>query len=130
MSPEAIRQNRHMGPEPTAAPLAWGKSGYLGGIMDEKAVREHALAHARAVLGGDLTRASEDLSEPAMAQAPGVMKRLPRPVKAVAVDSVEVSGEAWTARINYSGDDRVTLVDSRWSDIDGRPQIVDLHVVD
>ncbi len=98
--------------------------------MDEKAVREHALAHARAVLGGDLTRASEDLSEPAMAQAPGVMKRLPRPVKAVAVDSVEVSGEAWTARINYSGDDRVTLVDSRWSDIDGRPQIVDLHVVD
>lgn len=96
--------------------------------MDENVVRERAQAHADAVVAGDLRRAGSDLTKESGAQAPGVMAKLPRPVRAARVESVTAAGDDLVARIAYEGDDSTTMVDSRWSERDGKVSIVELSL--
>ncbi len=96
--------------------------------MDDHAVREHAEAHGRAVLEGDLKRAASDLAGEARSQAPDVMARLPRPLRAIEVTSVRAVGEGFEALLVYRGESAETTVASRWAERDGRPLIVELAV--
>jgi hypothetical protein len=98
--------------------------------MDEAGVREHAEGHARAMADGDLRRASSDLTEEAKKTAPAVMAEMPRPITEARVSDVVVSGEDAVAIIVYSGDDKVTTVESRWADREGRPMITELTLRD
>ena len=97
--------------------------------MDENAVREHAEAHANAVQAGDLDRAASDLTDEAKQNAPTVMKALPRPITSTSVESVTAEGDAFVARILYSGEDSKATVASRWVDQAGRPMIASLEIV-
>lgn len=97
--------------------------------MDENTIREHADAHAQAVVAGDMGKASSDLNEEAMQQAPSVMKALPRPTTGASVQDVTAEGDAYVARILYSGESAATTVASRWVEQDGRPVIASLEIV-
>ena len=98
--------------------------------MDESAVRAHAEAHGRAVVEREYERAMEDLSDEVKATATEVMRELPRPVTSASVERVALAGDEVLAYILYEGDDAATTVESRWADVDGRPRIVQLSVVD
>ena len=97
--------------------------------MDESAVRQHAEAHANAVQAGDLGKAASDLTDAAKQQAPTVMKALPRPITGTAVESVDTDGDAYVARILYSGEDSKATVASRWVEESGRPMIAGLEII-
>ena len=97
--------------------------------MNEADVRKHAEAHGEAIVAGDLRRASEDLTKEAQAQAGAVMSKMPRPVIAATVESVESVGDEFVAAILYSGEDSAAHVESRWGERDGRPMIVELRLV-
>ena len=96
--------------------------------MDENTVREHAQAHADAVVQGDLGRASGDLTDEAKQQAPAVMKQLPRPTMSASVEAVTADGDEFVARIRYSGESDATSVNSRWAEQSGRPMITALEL--
>lgn len=98
--------------------------------MDESTVREHAEAHGRAVVEGDLRRAAGDLTDEVRATAGDVMARLPRPLTGVEVASVEPSGDDYLARIRYSGESEARTVEARWTDAGDRPKIAELSVVE
>lgn len=98
--------------------------------MDEQSVREAAETHARATVERDYETAGSYLGKEMMARAGDVMKEMPRPLTASEVTSVSKSGGAYTCRIRYSGDEGATVVDSVWEDVEGRPTIVGLEVVE
>ena len=97
--------------------------------MDESTIRERAQAHGDAVKAGDMNRAGSDLTKEGMAAAPAVMKTMPRPITSVEVTKVEQDGDDFLAQIRYAGDDSENVVESRWSERDGTPKIVDLKTV-
>ncbi|MDQ3662294.1 MAG: hypothetical protein M3454_14810 [Actinomycetota bacterium] len=96
--------------------------------MDENLVREHAERHGRAVVTGEVAVALADLSEKVKPKASSVMKRLPSPLSAAEVVSVEPATEGYAALIRYAGDDAQVVVRSTWAEVDGRPLIVELEV--
>lgn len=96
--------------------------------MDESVVREHAERHGRAVVTGELAVAVADLSEQVKPKASSVMKRLPSPLSAAEVTSVEPAAEGYAALIRYAGGDDAVVVRSTWAEVDGRPLIVELEV--
>ncbi len=97
--------------------------------MDENQVREHAEAHGKAVVAGDIARAASDLTDDAKQVAPKVLKQLPTPASAAEVQSVTQEGDDYLAHIYYSGEDHSATVESRWAERDGRPMITDLKIV-
>jgi hypothetical protein len=98
--------------------------------MDESTVREAAETHARATVERDYETAGSYLSDEMKAQAGEVMREMPRPLTGSEVLSVDGEGDAFTARIRYSGDEAATTVDSRWENVGGSPTIVALNVVE
>ncbi len=98
--------------------------------MDEATVRESAETHARATVERDYTVAGSYLTEEVTATVGEVMKAMPRSLSSGEVLDVDVSGDAATCRIRYAGDEGATTVESRWQDVDGRPMIVALEVVE
>ncbi len=97
--------------------------------MDQAAVRQHAQAHGQAVVDNDLNKAGEDLTGDVLTYVADIMKQLPRPVTAAEVVDVAEDGDAYTAQIRYSGDDKTVNVRSRWQEVEGRPRIVELKVM-
>ncbi|MGI8708068.1 MAG: hypothetical protein ACR2LG_07710 [Actinomycetota bacterium] len=97
--------------------------------MDQAAVRQHAQAHGQAVVDNDLNKAGGDLTGDVLTYVADIMKQLPRPVTAAEVVDVAEDGDAYTAQIRYSGDDKTVNVRSRWQDVEGRPRIVELKVM-
>jgi hypothetical protein len=98
--------------------------------MDEGTIREHAEAHGQAVVEREYGRAMDDLSDGVKATAAQVMGELPQPITSAEVVRVEVDGEGGMAQIRYSGAEGAATVESRWADVEGRPRIVDLSVVE
>jgi hypothetical protein len=96
--------------------------------MEEMTARQHAEAHARAMVAGDLSRAAEDLSAEGSATAGPIMKQLPRPIQSAEVVGVTTQGEEVVAFILYSGAGKHVTVESRWAERDGRPRIVGLKL--
>ncbi len=97
--------------------------------MDEETVRQHAEAHGRATVEGDLRAAGSDLTKDALPAAGDVMKKMPESLSSSAIDSVTSDGDEYVVLIRYSGEDADAVVESRWAERDGRPKIVDLKVV-
>ena len=91
--------------------------------MDENTVRDHAQAHADAVVAGDLRKASGDLTDNAKEQAPAVMKQLPRPTTSATIEAVTADGDEFVASIRYLGESDSHEVRSRWTEEAGRPMI-------
>jgi uracil-DNA glycosylase len=99
--------------------------------MDERTIREAAETHARATVERDYGTAGSYLSPEMQAAAGEVMQAMPRPLTGSEVLSVEGGDGAYTARIRYAGEEEAaTTVDSRWEDLDGKPTIVGLEVVE
>lgn len=96
--------------------------------MDEKSVREHAERHAAAVVAGDLRTAGADLAPPAQAQAPNVMKNLPKQLTSANVIRIAQADEGYEAYISYEGAESETIVISSWAEQDGTPKIVGLSL--
>lgn len=97
--------------------------------MDEQSVREHAEAHAKAVVAGDNNRAGSDLNKQGMGEVGPVMKALPREMTSGEIDAVEADGDAYLVKIRYRGtDDQEVVVQSRWVEEEGRPKIGGLSV--
>lgn len=97
--------------------------------MNESTVRDHAEAHAKATVAGDLRTAGADLTKEAMAQAGDVMKALPDPLESCEVTSVQAEGDEVVAQIRYEGGGSDATVESRWADVGGTPKITALRVV-
>lgn len=97
--------------------------------MDEALVREHAEAHGRATVSGDMKSAGSDLAPEGMSKAGAVMAKMPKDLIGSSIESVTIKGDAATIRIRYLGTDEELSVDSDWEERDGRPKIVDLRVV-
>jgi hypothetical protein len=97
--------------------------------MDEATVKEHAEAHGRAMAGGDVNRAAQDLTDEGRAQAGPVMKALPRPITGAQVQEVTTVGDEFVVNILYSGSDSEVTVESRWADVGGKPMIVGLKTL-
>ncbi len=97
--------------------------------MDQAAVRQHAQSHGQAVVDNDLNKAGGDLTGDVLTYVADIMKQLPRPVTAAEVVDVAEDGDAYTAQIRYSGEDKTVDVRSRWQDVEGRPRIVELKVM-
>jgi hypothetical protein len=97
--------------------------------MDHDTVRQHAEAHGRATVEGDLRTAGSDLTKDAMPAAGDVMKKMPASLSSSAIESVTPEGDDYVVLIRYSGEDGDAVVESRWAERDGRPKIVDLKVV-
>ncbi|MGI8407320.1 MAG: hypothetical protein ACR2L3_02255 [Actinomycetota bacterium] len=97
--------------------------------MDEAVAREHAEAHGRATVAGDMKSAGSDLAPEGMSKAGAVMTKMPKELIGSSIESVIIKGDIATVRIRYLGTDEEISVDSDWEERDGRPKIVDLRVV-
>jgi hypothetical protein len=97
--------------------------------MDLEAVTDRANGHAGAMVEGDLNRAGSDLAEGGRADAPAVMKAMPRSLDSAEVGDVAADGDDAVATITYRGGGREVAVESRWSEVDGRPMIVSLKLI-
>ncbi len=96
--------------------------------MDLDAVREQAEIHGNAVVAGDFRTAGAALTPEAQAQAPGVMKAMPNPLRSAEISKLEADGEECVAVITYKGDEGSNVVVSRWADQQGEPKIIDLSL--
>lgn len=97
--------------------------------MDEATLREDAEAHGQATVEGDLKTAGSYLAKEAYAAAGQVMEKMPKPLEASEVTSVEVDGDEAIVQIRYSGGGDEVFVESRWADRDGAVRIVGLSVL-
>jgi hypothetical protein len=90
--------------------------------MDESTTRRHVQEHADAVVRGDMDHVVGDFVEEMRPQVPQIAQSLPLPVTSAEVLSVEVGDES-VARIRYTGESGSVTIQSRWRDVDGRPEI-------
>ncbi len=97
--------------------------------MDEARLREDAEAHGSATVSGDLKTAGSYLDKEAYAAAGQVMEKMPKPLEASEVGSVEIQGDEALVQIRYSGGGDEVVIESRWADRDGSPKIVGLSVL-
>lgn len=96
--------------------------------MDETTVREHAERHGAAVVAGDLRTAGADLTPEAQAQAPEVMKNLPKELRSATVFRIAHDDDTYEAYISYEGAESETIVVSTWAERNGTPKIVSLSL--
>ena len=97
--------------------------------MDEAEVRAAAEEHAHATVQKDFKVAGATLTEPARAQAGGVMKAMPGELSGYEITGVNTTGDECVVTITYKGDAGEALVESRWAEVEGRPMIVNLAVL-
>ncbi len=98
--------------------------------MDESTVRESAETHAQATVERDYEVAGSYLTDDVKATVGEVMRAMPRRLTSAEIVSVDVSGSGAMCSIRYAGEEGATTVESRWEDVDGRPMIVGLDVVE
>jgi hypothetical protein len=93
--------------------------------MDEQSVRQHAQAHCDALLSGDIGLAGKEMSRELQANLGQFVAMLPLPLTAASVESVEMTGKAYSAVLNLVGDGGTIRMETRWKDRDGRPTMVE-----
>jgi hypothetical protein len=98
--------------------------------MDPQDVQERARAFCEALMAGDVTLASADLSRELQANLGPLVAILPLPLTEATVGSVEVGGSGYVAILRLVGETSEIELQTRWKDRDGRPTIVEAsHVV-
>ena len=93
--------------------------------MDEVPTRNHAKAHAKAVVDGDMDAVTADFAPDLRDQVPEIAKALPQPVTDAEVLKVDMEEDHATVRIRYSNEDEKVTIQTRWEEFDGRPLIVE-----
>ena len=93
--------------------------------MDEQAVREHAQAHADALLAGDIGKASEQMSKELHATLGQFAAMLPMPMTEASIESVESTPTGYKVILHLVGEGDTLRLETRWKDRDGRPTIVE-----
>src|SRR4029078_1479889 len=93
--------------------------------MDEQAVREHAQAHADALLAGDIGKASEQMSKELHATLGQFASMLPMPMTEASIESVESTPTGYKVILHLVGEGDTLRLETRWKDRDGQPTIVE-----
>ena len=93
--------------------------------MDEQAVREHAQAHADALLAGDIGKASEQMSKELHATLGQFASMLPMPMTEASIESIESTPTGYKAVLHLVGEGDTLRLETRWKDRDGQPTMVE-----
>ena len=93
--------------------------------MDEQAVREHAQAHADALLAGDIGKASEEMSPQLRQNLGPIVAMLPMPMTEASIESVESTPTGYKVVLHLVGEGDTLRLETRWKDRDGQPTIVE-----
>jgi hypothetical protein len=93
--------------------------------MDEQAVREHAQAHADALLAGDIGKASEQMSNELRSNLGPFAAMLPMPMTEASIESVESTPTGYRVVLHLVGEGDTLRLETRWKDRDGQPTIVE-----
>ena len=94
--------------------------------MDEQQVRERAEAVCAALVAGDVSRMSEDLSDELRQKLGEVLALLPLPATEATVESIEHGGAAYVVVMRLVGENEEVRIQSRWKDRGGQPTIVEM----
>ena len=99
--------------------------------MDEQAVREHAQAHADALLAGDIGKAAESMSKELQQSLGPIVSMLPMPMTEASIESVESTPTGYKVVLHLVGEGDELRLETRWKDRDGRPTLVEAsHVIE
>jgi hypothetical protein len=93
--------------------------------MDEQAVREHAQAHADALLAGDIGKAAEEMSRELRQNLGPIVAMLPMPMTEASIESIESTPTGYKVVLHLVGEGDTLRLETRWKDRDGRPTIVE-----
>jgi hypothetical protein len=93
--------------------------------MDEEAVREHAQAHADALLSGDIGKAAESMSRELQQSLGPIVSMLPMPMTEASIESIESTPTGYKVVLHLVGEGDTLRLETRWKDRDGRPTIVE-----
>jgi hypothetical protein len=93
--------------------------------MDEQAVREHAQAHADALLAGDIGKAAQEMSRELQHNLGPIVAMLPMPMTEASIQSVESTPTGYKVVLHLVGEGGDLRLETRWKDRDGRPTIVE-----
>lgn len=93
--------------------------------MDEHGVREHAQAHADALLAGDIGKASEQMSKELHSTLGQFPSMLPMPMTEASSASVESTPTGCRVVLHLVGEGDTLRLETRWKDRDGQPTIVE-----
>ncbi len=94
--------------------------------MDEQDVRRHAQGHLDALVAGNVDQAIQDLSPQLRQNLGEIMAMLPLPLKEAELESVDMAGSGYTAVLRLVGETDEIRLESRWTDRDGEPTIVEM----
>ena len=97
-------------------------------MMTEEQVRERAAAACQALVGGDVGRVIEMLSDELQRNPGEIVAMLPLPAREAVVTSVEGSGggAAYVAVLEVTSEAEHIELQTRWKDRDGEPRIVEV----
>lgn len=95
--------------------------------MDESIVRRAAEDHGQGLVRGDMKRAGSywyAWNEEVKQMAGSIMPQMPNPVSSAEVVDVRPDGDQFVVHTLYSGQDKLTTVESRWEEQGGRTVMV------
>lgn len=95
--------------------------------MDEETVREHARHHVRTLRAGDLPSAFADLTNEAKSQVEPYVLNFPSPVEKAEIVSIVPLREGYVVVLELSGGGRELRLETTWSELNGRPRIVEVR---
>jgi hypothetical protein len=94
-------------------------------LLDEQAVREHAQAHADALLAGDIGKASGEMSPELQRSLGPIVAMLPMPMSEASIESVDSTPTGYKVVLHLVGEGGDLRLETRWKERDGRPTIVE-----
>jgi hypothetical protein len=98
--------------------------------MDEVPTRNHAEAHAKAVVDGDMDAVVADFVPDLRSKVPELAKALPDPTTEAEVLKCDVGENQSKVEIRYANDDGGLTIRTTWEEVEGRPMIVDAAPAD
>jgi hypothetical protein len=93
--------------------------------MDEVPTRQHAEAHAKAVVEGDMDSVTNDFVPDMRDKVQGLAGKLPQPTESADVERLDMEHDHAIVRIRYSNERESIAIRTRWEEHDGRPMIVE-----
>jgi 5,10-methenyltetrahydromethanopterin hydrogenase len=94
--------------------------------VDEVPTRNHAEAHVKAVLEGDMESVENDFAPEIRDGAKTIAKKLPSPTTDAEIKKLDMEEDHATVEIHYSSQDESITIRTRWEERDGRPMIVEV----
>jgi 5,10-methenyltetrahydromethanopterin hydrogenase len=98
--------------------------------MDEVPTRQHAEAHVKAVLEGDMESITNDFVPDMRDKVQGLAEKLPRPTEDADIEKIDMEEDYALVQIRYSNERESVAIRTRWEELDGQPMIVEANVVE